>query len=255
MKKWLISLLCVLLLVVIALLVVIFNLGPIVKTAVNTYGPDITKTEMRLDKADVSVFNAQVRLENFVMGNPKGFSSPNAITVGSMLVDVDESTLTKDTIVIDRIEVLQPEITYEIKGTTDNFRSIIDNLKKSKKPESTRKNDKPGKKSEKKDGKKIVIRDLILKDVKVKTAAAVVGGDIATTTISEVHLKNIGEKQNGVDMAQALLIVLNELYGQVISPDVLKALKSQLKGLDGELDGITKEMKSLGGQLKDLFDK
>ncbi|MBC2714441.1 MAG: hypothetical protein HF978_03945 [Desulfobacteraceae bacterium] len=250
MKKWLISVLCVILLVVIALLVVIFNLGSVVKTAINTYGPDITKTEMRLDKADVSIFKAQVRLENFVLGNPKGFSSPNAITVGSVLVDVDETTLTKDTVIIDRIVVLQPEITYEIKGTADNFRSIIDNLKKPKEPESTGEKDK----ADKKDGKKVVIRDLILKDIKVITAAAIAGGDISTTMISEVHLKNIGQKQNGVDMAQALLIVLNELYGQIISPDVFGVLKNEIKGLEDELEGVQKEIKSLGSQLKGLFN-
>ena len=254
MKKWLSGILCLLLVVVIVLMVVIFNLGPVVKIVVNTYGPDITKTQMHLDKADVSIFKAQVALENFVLGNPKGFSSPNAITVGSMRVDIDETTLLKDTIIIDRIEMRQPEITYEINGTTDNFQAIIDNLKKSEKSENTGKKEKPEKKSEKKDGKKVVIRDLVLKNIKVKTAAAFAGGDIISTTISEIHLKNVGEKQNGVDIAQAMLIVLNELYGQIISPDVLGVLKNELKGLEDELDGIKDEMKSLGGQLKGLFD-
>jgi len=255
MRKSLISVFCVILFVVIVLLVTIFNLGTIVKTAVNSYGPDITKTQMRVGKADVSVFKAQVRLEDFVLGNPKGFSSKNAITVGSVMVDVDETTLTKDTIIIDRIEVMQPEITYEIKGTTDNFRSIIDNLKKVKQSEKTGEKAKPKKKSDKKDGRKVVIRDLILKNIKVKTAAAFAGGEIISTMISEIHLKNIGQKQNGVDMAQAMLIVLNELYGQIISPDALGVLKNGLKELGGELEGVQKEMKSLGGQLKSLFDK
>lgn len=250
MKKLLISVLCIMLLVVIALLVVIFNLGPIVKTAVNSYGPNITKTEMRLSNADVDVLKAQARLENFVLGNPKGFSSPHAITVGSVLVDVDESTLTKNPVIINRVEVFQPIITYEIKGTTDNFRTMIDNMKKPEKPVSTGEKKAPAKK----EGTKVVIRDLVLKDIKIKTAADIAGGNIATTTISELHLKNIGEKQNGVDMAQAVLIVLNELYGQIISPDVLNAFKNQLKGYEKDLDGVAKEMKTLGGKLKGLFD-
>ncbi len=250
MKKLLISLLCGALFVVMVSLIAVFNLGTIVKIAINTYGPEITQTQMHLDSADVSVFEAQVRLENFVLGNPKGFSSPHAITVGSILIDVDESTLTKDTIIIDRIEVIGPEITYEIKGTTDNFRAMIDNMKKPEKLEK-----KVGeKKVEKKDGKKVIIRDLVLKNIKVKTAVAFAGGDIISTTISEIHLKNVGEKQNGVDMAQAMLIVINELYGQIISPDVIGVLKNELEGLEDGLDGIKDEMKSLGGQLKGLFD-
>ncbi len=99
-----------------------------------------------------------------------------------------------------------------------------------------------------------IVHCWFLKDIQVKTVAAFTGGDIATTTISELHLRNIGEKQDGVDMAQAVLIVLNELYGQIISPDGLGILKKQLKGLGGELDGVAKEIKSLGGQLKGLFE-
>lgn len=254
MKKLLISVVCIALFVVIVSLVAVFNLGTIVKIAVNTYGPEITKTEIRVDKAAVSVFQAKAGLENFVLGNPKGFLSPHAIIVGSMVVDVDETTLTKDTIIIDRIEVVGPEITYEIKGTTDNFQAIIDNMKKPAKSEGTGKKGKPEKTSGKKDGKKFVIRDLVLRNIKVKTAAAIAGGDIISTTISEIHLKNVGEKQNGVDLAQAMLLVLNELYSQVISPDTLDILKKGLQGFGNELEGVRDEVKSIGGQLKSLFD-
>jgi len=250
MKKGLVGALCVILLVVIVLMVVVFNLGPVVKTAVNSYGPDIVKTDVRLDKADVSVFKTQVRFENFVLGNPKGFSSPNAIVVGAVLVDVDETTLLKETVIINRIEVFQPEITYEINGTTDNFSAIIDNLKK---PEISEKKGE-GEKVEKKGGKKIVIRDLVLKDIKVKTAAEFAGGDIITTTISEIHLKNVGQKQDGVDMAQAFLLVINELYAQIISLDVIGVLQDGIEGLDDEFDDIQDGMDSLGNQIKGWFD-
>ena len=254
MKKWLVGLLCVILFAAIVLTVAVFNLGAIVKIAVNTYGPDIIKPELRVENADVAVFQGRAELTDFILGNPEGFSSPHAMTVGSALVDVDESTLTRDTIIIDTIEIRQPVITYEIKGTTDNFRTLINNMKKPAKPAGP---GKPAEKqeAEKKDGKKVVIRDLILKDITIKTAAAMAGGDIATTTISEIHLKNVGEKQNGVQIAQAAILVLNEIYGQVMSQDVLGQLKNQLKGLEDEFEGVKDEVKSIGGQLKGLFNR
>ncbi len=254
MKKWLIGLLCVVLFVAIVLTVAVFNLGTIVKIAVNTYGPDITKTELRVDNADVAVFQGRAELKDFVLGNPDGFSSPHAMTVGSALVDIDETTLTQDTIIIDTIEIRQPVITYEIKGTTDNFRTMINNMKKPAEPASPGKPPEKGK-AEKKDGKKVVIRDLILKDVTIKTAAAMAGGDIATTTIAEIHLKNVGEKQNGVQITQAAILVLNEIYGQVLSKDVLGQLKNQLKGLEDEFESVKDEVKSIGDQFKGLFDR
>ncbi len=48
--------------------------------------------------------------------------------VGSVLVNVDEKSLTSNTIVIDRIEMINPEITYEKKGETDNFNTILKNI-------------------------------------------------------------------------------------------------------------------------------
>jgi len=258
MKKWLIGIGCVILVVAVAVVGVMFNLGPIVTMAVNDYGPKMTKTKLHLSGADVSLFQGQASLDDFVLGNPAGFSSPNAITVGKVTVDVDESTLTQNPVIIDKIEVIGPEITYELKGKTDNFRTIIENMKSPKAGKSMEKKGPPEETttpSEKKEGKKVVIRDLILKDVTVKTAAAIAGGDISTTTISEIHLRNIGEESNGVEMAQALIIVLNDIYRQILSTDMLAPLKGRIEGYQKQLKGMQNDVKSLGGQIKGLMDQ
>ena len=57
MKKWIFIGLGTLAVVIIG--VVVFGLskiGPIVQSAVNTYGPGITKTEVRLGDVNVSLF-------------------------------------------------------------------------------------------------------------------------------------------------------------------------------------------------------
>ena len=51
--------------------------------------------------------------------------------VKSIYIKVDKKSLMKDPIIIDRIEIARPEITYEKAKGTDNFRAIIDNVKKS----------------------------------------------------------------------------------------------------------------------------
>ena len=63
MKKWVLIGIGLLVIVVIVLVVGISNLGPIIKKAVNTYGPKITKTEVRLGDVDVSLFSAKARLK------------------------------------------------------------------------------------------------------------------------------------------------------------------------------------------------
>ncbi len=64
------------LIIVIAIffVVVLSNLGPVIKTAVNTYGPKITKTKVQLSDVDVSLLSAQVKLKGFYLGNPSAFT-------------------------------------------------------------------------------------------------------------------------------------------------------------------------------------
>ena len=101
MKKWIfIGLGAIVVLLVVVVVVGISKLGPIVKMAVNTYGPKITGTELHVDDVGISIFSAEAKLKKFFLGNPKGFKSPSAMKVGYVYVDVDKGSLTKDTIII-----------------------------------------------------------------------------------------------------------------------------------------------------------
>lgn len=274
MKKLIVTCLCIILAVIVFIGIGIYNLDFIVKTAVNAYGPEVTKTEMHLGGVDVSVLRGRVRLENFVIGNPEGFEAPHAIRVGSVLVDLDETSLIKDTIIIDRIEVSQAEITYEIKGNTDNIETIIDNIKKNKSThKAPEKKETDKKETDKKAGKHVVIRDLILRDINVRMVIPGLKGEVISTRISEVHLRNIGEKENGLLLSDVFLQVLNALHGEIISPDVISVLtkgvkvfgveienlgrqsKEQLDSLAEDLYDIKDEVETITDQLKELFGR
>ena len=62
--------------------------------------------------------------------DPKGFTMPNAMTCGTIRVKVNTNSLTSDTIIIDEIYIDAPEISYEKKGATDNFKTILANIQK-----------------------------------------------------------------------------------------------------------------------------
>ena len=78
--------------IIIALVVGVSNLGPMTKSAVNSYGPGITQTTVSLDDVDISLFSAEAKLKGLLRGNPKGFSSPQAMKVGAIHVNVDEGS-------------------------------------------------------------------------------------------------------------------------------------------------------------------
>jgi hypothetical protein len=248
MKKIIITGICLLILISTLLFL---NLGLIIKTAVNAYGPDVTKTVMHVDDATVSLLAGEARFTDFMIGNPKGFTSPHAILVGSVFVDVDETSLTKDVIIIDRIAVNEPEIIYEINGNTDNIHTIINNMKKPQKAVKPNEKKETGKKA----GKKVVIRDLILRDVNVIMAVPGLKGQTISTAISEIHFKNIGQNEKGVLLPEVLLRVLIELYGQIISPDAISKLTKEMKIFGVEIEDLGRQTRRhLESMADDLYE-
>jgi len=227
MKKLVIVGGAVLIIIVVFLFVGLSNLGPIIKTAVNTYGPKITKTEVRLGDVDLSIFSGQAKLKEFSLGNPRGFNAPTAIDVGSIYVDVDEGSLTGEIIVIDKIAVVKPEITYEKVRGTDNFRAILSNVKKSVGSA------KPSEKTPEKGGagKKIMIRDFVLKDGKVNLAMSMFPDRTISASLPDIHLTDIGKKDQGLLPAVAFEKILEVVYKQITSPAVADRLNDGLKKL------------------------
>jgi uncharacterized protein involved in outer membrane biogenesis len=275
MKKWIfIGLGAIVVLVIVVVVVGISKLGPLVKMAVNTYGPKITDTELRVDDVGISIFSAEAKLKKFFLGNPSGFKSPSAMKVASIYVDVDEGSITKDTIIINKVEVVGPEITYEKRGKSDNFRSILNNVQKNvPKGESAKKEP-----TQEGPGKQLIINDFILKDGKVNLAVAMPGGVLADkeikTDLPDIHLKDIGKKKGGASPAEVAKEIFATLYGKITSPKVIGSLNDQLKKLGGEsaealeeaakqglksatdaVVGAEKQAGSVTDKVKGLFEK
>jgi hypothetical protein len=275
MKKWIfIGLGAIVVLLIVVVVVGISKLGPIVKMAVNTYGPKITDTELHVDDVGISIFSAEAKLKKFFLGNPKGFKSPSAMKVGSVYVDVDEGSITKDPIIINRVEVVGPEITYEKRGKIDNFKSILNNVQKNvPKGESAKKE--PAKEGP---GKQLIINDFIIKDGKVNLAVEMPGGVLGDQEIKadlpDIHLKDIGKKKGGASPAEVAKEIFEVLYGKITSPNVMGALNDQLKKLGGVgvetiekatkeglkeatdvVKGAGKEAEGVTDKVKGLFEK
>ena len=247
----------VVVLVIIALILVIgiSNIDSLIKNAVNTYGPDITKTAVRVEDVSISICSGEAKLKGFYLGNPRGFKMPEAISVGAIFVDVEERSLNKDTIIIDRIEVIRPEITYEKAKCTDNFRTIIDNVKKTTGADKSPK----GNTEKGEEGKKLLIRDFIVKDGKVTLVTSLLVDKPISTTLPDIHLKNIGGEREGISPDKAFKEILTAVYGTITSNAVTDPLNKELNVLGTCLEeagrGAKEELERVSDKLKGLFEK
>jgi len=246
-----------------AIVLVILNLGDLIKTAVEEFGPPITKTEVRLGSADISVLSGSGTLSNFYLGNPKGFKMPSAIECGTIRVKVNTDSLTKDKIIIEEIFVDSPVISYEKRGNTDNFQTIVNNIQKTvageKKTETAKTEEK---KSETGSEKTIQINNFIVKNGTINLGGSLLdafGDQGMGIDLPDIHLKDIG-KDKETTPAEAFAQILSQMTGDVtgtvtevgkqLSEAVGKAVEGASKAVE---DGAGKAGESVGGAIKGLF--
>jgi hypothetical protein len=148
---------------------------------------------------------------------------------------VDEKSITGNPIIIDRIEVVAPEINFERVRRTDNFKTILNNVKRSAR--TSRSSTATEKSSRDGAGKKLVIRNFIVRDGNVNMALSAQGGSSlsASASLPEIHLKNVGEKSGGATAEEVFNIIFAELYTKIVSPAVTATLNKELKTLVSQI--------------------
>jgi uncharacterized protein involved in outer membrane biogenesis len=243
MKK-LIRIAVVLLILVVVLAVVgLFYLGNIVKSGVERVGPAVTKVPVKLDSAKVSVFGGMGVLKGFVIGNPEGYKSPEAISVGTVSVSLVPRSVLSDKVVIRSIKVEAPVITFEKNSLTgSNLEKILDNLGGEKKP--TDPSPEPAKPSEG-SSKKLQVDEFIITGAKVNATVPIVG--TYTVALPELKLANLGQGPEGITGAE-----LGQRVMTLLLEATTKAVAEQAPGTAGKAAETINNAKEA---VKDLFKK
>jgi len=246
MKKLLIAGGVVVVIVVAIIFLTLSNLGPIVKKTINTLGPKITKTDVEVADVSISIFSGEAKIKDFLLGNPKGFKTAQAMKVGSIHVDIDEGSITQNPIVINKIEIIAPEITYEKISGSDNFQTLLKNIQGSAKVEkkSQGKASSDGETSE----KKIIISNVTVEKGKVNLNITMegLGGKEITAPLPDIHLKDIGKEKNGITPAQAFEQIFSSLYNSISADSVTQIFNEGLKQF-GDLKGLDVSELQTGG--------
>jgi uncharacterized protein involved in outer membrane biogenesis len=228
--------------ILLALLAVgLSNLGPIVAKAINVYGPRLTKTEVHVSNVDISLLSGTATLSDFILGSPKGYTAPETLKARSIYLDVDERSLLGDSPVIHRIEVFRPEIFYEKRDGTDNLQTLLEAMRSSqRKPEPSD--------SRKAAGKRLLIKDLIVRGGTLNVIVPGTGGQNAKLSLSELHLRNVSEQTPRAVTADILSAVLDAIYKQVTSPGLVNTLKLDLKTMGAKTESAVEKAKGLFGK-------
>ena len=175
----------VIILVIIALVVfMVINLDRGIKTAVETIGPEMTQSSVTLNSVDLSLTTAKGSFSGLRVANPEGFSAADAFTLGEISFAMDADSLASDTIIIDSLRIVAPEITMERADGRSNLDLIQSNIASYLGTDTEQSSSAEG-------GKKIIIRDLRITDGKI--SYAILNGKGIDLPLPDLHLTDIGQ--------------------------------------------------------------
>jgi hypothetical protein len=198
MKKLFLKILIVLVvLIIVVVMGVSLFLGSIVKTGMEAVGPRITQVSIKVDAVSLSLLNGSARIKGLIFGNPQGYKTPWAISVGSAAVDVNPFTVLSDKIVVRSVRVEAPEITFEGGLGGNNLSKIMDNVNAIAKNGGPAPTNSPAKTATE-PGRKIEVDDFLIAGAIVHVSLTGIGGREMTLPLPDIHLTDLGKDSAGI---------------------------------------------------------
>lgn len=248
-KKILISL--ALLFVILVAAVYFFGSGLLnkgIKSGVETFGPKVTQTSVLLDSAHISILTGSGTLKGLYVGNPEGYKTENIFSLGQIDVDLDTGSLLSDTIVIEKIHILKPEISYEKGVRSSNLNDLLANIESftgGKPAEEAPAAPEEGAK------KKVLIKSLIIDDGSLYVSLL---GQGAKVPLPRIEMNDIGASDDGKGQSPAEVVqaVIAKILQSVAG--VVKNAAS-IKELGGAVEGATGTLQDAGGAAAEGVNK
>ena len=122
------SLLTVLIVLLVAVLAHPAWISPVARILTKTIPPKVINTPASLDALHLSAYSGRLEIRDFQLGNPqeRGFSTNDSFSVSNILVKVQPGSLTKDTIVVETVHILEPAVRVETFGSLMNFLAMAE---------------------------------------------------------------------------------------------------------------------------------
>lgn len=112
-------------LVLLILIVFFFFLGPTVKFIAQTIGSNALGTPLSIEKLSISPTKGVIHLTDFTVANHDIFGQSNAVSLASLDIEVDVSSLFSSTVVVHRVDINSPHFVYEQSDISDNISEFV----------------------------------------------------------------------------------------------------------------------------------
>lgn len=232
------------------------SLETIVKKVVHKYGSEITGTDVNLNGFKLSLLDGEGHISQVTVANPKNYSSPYIFNLGEIYVKVNLKSLTTNTIIIDKISISKPIITYEMLSLTKNNinqiqKNVVKNTASMNKKQETVNVEEKAKDEKPASSKKVIIKELVVAGGEIQAVANINGkANNLNVKLPEIIMKNIGEAQKDANIADIISKVISTIL-TTASQTVIQSQLSDVKGIAEEnlnnvVGGVKERVKESG---------
>jgi uncharacterized protein involved in outer membrane biogenesis len=224
-------------------------IGPIVKIGMEEVGPQIAKVSIKVDAVDIFLLTGSAKIKGLIVGNPNGYKTPQAISVGTVAVSVNPFSVLSNKIIVRSVHVESPEITFEGGLGSNNLSKIMNNVNALAQK---------GKETGNKPASKIEVDDFLITGAKVHVILTSLGNKEMTLPLPNIHLTDMGKGSNGLTPVELTRAVLDAIISgtiKVVTSSVTQlghSVQNLGKGVGQTVGGsVNKITNSIGG----LFGK
>lgn len=211
------ALVAIIVIFAIGALVLSFSLDGIVKSNLESTTSEMLDTPVEVDDVNISILDGSGTIDGITIHNPEGFSNNPAVRLQQINIKIDLSTFLSDTIVVNSIEITQPNLFFEQKMEGNNFNALTGKLDDT---EST--------------GINLVIDYLLIEEGQVILTSDIGEEKSVQGTFDRFELTDLGREGNNT-MEQTLKQILEPLLKraarEAVEQGLLDAAKEKLKDL------------------------
>ena len=224
------------------------NLDSLVKSAIETYGSEATQTSVRVDNVKIVLQDGSGAIRGLTIGNPKGFATPNAFSLGEIATQIDLKSLSEDVPVIEHITIRAPEVFYELneKGQ-NNLDKLKSNLQSGASTSSTSSSAKSGGSEP-----KLIIRKLIFSGGNIHARVVPLDKNYELK-LPNIQMNDLGGK-TGATPSQIASQALKVLTDRALAEIKKKGIDQYKAQLEGEVNKrLDTEKEKVGDKLKGVL--
>ena len=240
---------------IIAVVLVGLSLNALVKGGIETIGPKVVGVPVTLEDVEMSLLSGgtamRASLTQLLIKNPEGYETAYAFSFPNIQIEVDRSSVLTETIIVEEVLIVGPDITFEGSLSGSNLSDILDNVKRNTRSRSDDE-------AEEKEGthEEASERDVHVKKVSVKDAKitlSLFGGPSETIQVPlpDFELRDIGNPSGGTSLQQVSAKIFEAMYAAIIKAVVKSEIlvPQDIKQLGKSVEKMGKEL------LKGLFGK